>query len=46
MQTKMTEAKEQLIRYGAVLEKKHKNLRLRKFAVVALGFERLWAEEV
>jgi hypothetical protein len=46
MQIKMKEAKEQLARYGTALEKKHKNLRLRKFAVVALGFERLWAEEV
>jgi hypothetical protein len=46
MQTKMKEAEEQLIKYEAALENKHKNLRLKKFAVVALGFERLWAEEV
>jgi hypothetical protein len=46
MQKKMKEAEKQLIKYGAALENKHKNLRLKKFAVVALGFERLWAEEV
>ena len=46
MQTKMKEAKEQLTKYGAALENQHKNLRLKKFAVVALGFERLWAKEV
>ena len=46
MQTKMKEAKEQLVPYGTALEKKHKNLRLKKFAVVALGFERLWVEGV
>jgi hypothetical protein len=46
MQTKMKEAEEQLTKYGTALENKHKNLRLKKFAVVALGFERLWAEEV
>jgi hypothetical protein len=46
MQTKMTAAKEQLRKYGATLENKYKNLHLKKFAVVALGFERLWAEEV
>jgi hypothetical protein len=46
MQRKMKEAEEQLIKYGAALENEHKNMRLRKFAVVALGFERLWAEEI
>ena len=46
MQAKMAEAEEQLARYGAALTKKYKNLRLKKFAVVALGFERLWAREV
>jgi hypothetical protein len=42
MQTKMKEAKEQLARYGNDLEKKYDELRLKKFAVVSLGFERLW----
>jgi hypothetical protein len=47
MQTKMAEAEEQLARYGVALEKKYNNkLRLKKFAVVALGFERLWAKEI
>jgi hypothetical protein len=46
MQTKMTEAEKQLIKYGPVLENKYNNLRLKKFAVVALGFEKLWAREV
>ena len=46
MQKKMKEAEKQLVQYGAALENKHKNLRLKKFAVVALGFERLWTKEV
>lgn len=44
MRTKMDEAKAQARRYAAELEKKHGNLRLKTFAVVSLGFERLWAE--
>ncbi|MEE4356682.1 MAG: AAA family ATPase [Desulfococcaceae bacterium] len=41
----MEEAKKQVEDYGKVLEKRFGNLRLRKFAVVSLGFERLrWAE--
>lgn len=46
MKTRMAEAREQLRRYGADLEKKHGNLRLKRFAVVSLGFERIWAEPV
>jgi hypothetical protein len=46
MATKMDEAKAQARRYGAELEKKHGNLRLKIFAVISLGFERLWAEPV
>jgi hypothetical protein len=46
MAEKMEEAREQAIRYGAELETKHGNLRLKTFAVVSLGFERLWAEAV
>ena len=41
----MKEAKERLALYGDALEQKYKNLRLKRFAVVSLGFERLWAEE-
>ncbi len=41
----MEDAKKQVEDYGKVLEKRFGNLRLRKFAVVSLGFERLrWAE--
>ena len=46
MQTRMTEAEEQLSRYSAALEKKYNKLRLKKFAVVSLGFERLWTKRV
>ncbi|MBF0229234.1 MAG: AAA family ATPase [Desulfamplus sp.] len=44
MQSRMVEAKEQARRYSAELEKKYKSLRLRTFAVVSLGFERIWGE--
>jgi hypothetical protein len=44
MRTKIDQAKAQARRYAAELEKKHGNLRLKTFAVVSLGFERLWAE--
>ena len=44
---KLKEAKEQAQKYGKVLEKKYGSaLRLRKYAVVALGFDRLVWEEV
>lgn len=39
-------AREQVKEYGRILEKRHRNLRLRKYAVVSLGFERIWWEEV
>ena len=42
----MKEAKKQLGRYRAVLEGRYEGLRLRSFAVVALGFERLAVEEL
>ncbi|QTA77981.1 Uncharacterized protein dnl_01850 [Desulfonema limicola] len=42
----MEDAKIQVKDYGDVLNKRHGNLRLRKYAVVSLGFERLWWEEV
>ncbi len=46
MQKMMTEAVEQVREYGRILEERHGNLRLRRYAVVALGFERIWAREV
>ena len=46
MKSKMKEAGRQLSRYGDDLEKKYDDLRLHKFAVVSLGFERLWTEKV
>ena len=46
MQAKMKEAKKQTEKYGDTLEKKYHNLRLKRYAVVSLGFERLWWEEV
>jgi hypothetical protein len=42
----MAAAGEQVREYGQILEARHGNLRLKRFAVVALGFERLWAQEV
>ncbi len=47
MGAEMKEAREQLKRYGDALEKKYGGaLRLRRYAVVSLGFERLWWEEI
>jgi hypothetical protein len=46
MRQAMAEASEQARDYGRILEARHGNLRLRRYAVVALGFERLWACEV
>jgi hypothetical protein len=46
MQKMMTEAVDQAREYGRILDARHGNLRLRRYAVVALGFERLWAWEV
>lgn len=46
MKKEMAAAREQAKRYGRDLMKKHGNLRLKSFAVVSLGFERLWAEAV
>ncbi|MDL1985609.1 MAG: ATP-binding protein [Deltaproteobacteria bacterium] len=41
MRAKMEEAKKQVEQYGNALEQKYDNLRLKRFAVVSLGFERL-----
>jgi len=46
MRQAMTEATGQAVDYGRILETRHGNLRLRRYAVVALGFERIWACEV
>ena len=42
MQAGMEEAKKQIIQYGNALEQKYDNIRLKRYAVVSLGFERLW----
>ncbi len=41
MAARMQEACDQARRYGRALEQRHEHLRLKRFAVVALGFERL-----
>ena len=46
MAREIDDAKAQLKKYGAALEKRHDDLRLRKYAVVSLGFERIWWQEV
>ncbi len=46
MQQQMTEAEQQATDYGDALERKYPDLRLKRFAVVAVGFERLWCEPV
>jgi hypothetical protein len=46
MQQTMAEAVDQAREYGRILEERHGNLRLRRYAVTALGFERIWACEV
>lgn len=46
MISQMETARGQLKRYGDSLEKKYGDLKLRRYAVVSLGFERIWWEEV
>ena len=46
MQAKMKEAKKQVKQYGDALEQKYDDLRLNRYAVISLGFERLWWQEV
>ena len=46
MVDRMESARRQLERYGDALEEKYRNLRLKRFAVVSLGFERIWWEQV
>ena len=45
MTAEMADATAQVKVYGEVLEKRHGNLGLRKYAVVSLGFERIWWKE-
>ncbi len=44
MRAKMNEAEKRIANYGDALEQKYQDLRLKRFAVVSLGFERLWAK--
>ena len=44
MAAEMKAAREQATRYGDELKRKYGNLRLRRYAVVSLGFERIWWE--
>ena len=46
VKAKMEEAKKQAAQYGAALEQKYDNLRLKRYAVVSLGFERVCWEDV
>ncbi|MCP4353643.1 MAG: AAA family ATPase [Desulfobacterales bacterium] len=46
MRSEMEEAKTQARDYGDILKRKYNDLRLKKYAVVSLGFERLLWEEV
>ena len=42
----MEDGKTQVRDYGKALEKRHGDLRLRKYVVASLGFERIWWEQV
>ena len=42
----MENAEDQVRKYGDALEHKYDEIRLRRYAVVSLGFERLWWKEV
>ncbi len=46
MQQEMKAARQQATDYGDALQRKYSDLRLKRFAVVAVGFERLWWEAV
>jgi hypothetical protein len=46
LQARMQESCDQARGYGRALEQRHGQLRLKCFAVVALGFERLWCQAV
>ena len=46
MTREMAQARRQVNEYGKCLEKRYDNIRLRRYAVVSLGFERIWWTEV
>ena len=46
MKAKMEEARNQARQYGDALEQKYNTLRLKRYGVVSLGFERLWWEAI
>lgn len=46
MKSVMKDAAAQVRDYGDILERKYNDLRLKRYAVVSLGFDRLWWEEV
>jgi len=45
MQAEMANALAQVTSYGDALERRHDDLRLRRYGVVSLGFERIWWAE-
>ncbi len=46
MRSEMERAKAQVRDYGDALERKYNDLRLKRYVVVSLGFDRLWWKEV
>ncbi len=46
MKAQMREAEDQVRNYGNALERKYDTMRLKCYAVVSLGFERLWWKEI
>jgi hypothetical protein len=46
MVEKMADARIQVDQYGESLNRKYWNLNLKCYAVVSLGYERIWWEEV
>ncbi len=46
MKAQMREAEDQVRNYGDALERKYDRMRLKCYAVVSLGFERLWWKDI
>lgn len=46
IQSALADGKKQVTEYGAILENRHTNLRLKKFVVASLGFERLCCQPI
>ncbi|MDM8524020.1 hypothetical protein QUF80_11690 [Desulfococcaceae bacterium HSG8] len=46
MKSEMESAEKQVREYGDALERKYDEIRLKRYAVVSLGFERLWWKEI